>query len=239
MKAMLLAAGLGIRLRPLTDHLPKCMIPVGGKPVLQRNVEWLRDQGVTELVINLFFRPQAVTDHFGDGSSFRVRIHYSPEPEMMGTAGAVWMARHHFRGERFWVLYADNLLHCNLASLQRQHEISRASLTMALFWREDVSASGVADLDETRRIIAFKEKPQTAETSHWVNAGLYLCEPEVLEVIPPGKPGDFGHDVLPALLAAGKPLYGYTMGPGESLYWIDTPDDLVSTEARWQKENSA
>ncbi len=237
-KAMLLAAGPGTRLRPLTDSLPKCMVPVAGKPVLQHNVEWLRSQGVVDLVVNLHYHPETVTDHFGDGSAFGVRIHYSYEPELLGTAGALWAARQFFSQERFLVLYADNLIDCDLTRLYDLHMASRATLTMALFWRADVSASGVVSLDENGRISAFKEKPKPEEAlSHWVNAGLLLCEPGVPRFIPPEQPSDFGHDVLPALLAAGELLYGYTMGPDEGLWWIDTAEDLQQVREEWKRKN--
>ncbi len=239
MKAMLLAAGQGTRLRPLTNEIPKCMLPVGGKPVLQHNIEWLRGHGVVDLVVNLHHLPERVTGYFGDGKAFGVRIQYSPESELMGTAGAIWQAREFFQGERFWVVYADNLFDCDLSRIYQNHLSTSAILSMALFWREDVSASGEVDLDEDGRITAFKEKPAPNEVpSHWVNAGLYLCEPEVLEFIPAGKFSDFGKDVLPAMLASGRRLSGYIMGTGESLDWIDTLDDMLRTNARWSKERS-
>jgi NDP-sugar pyrophosphorylase family protein len=238
MKAMLLAAGLGTRLRPLTDHCPKCMVPVAGKPVLQRNIEWLRSRGIVDLVVNLHYCPDAVTGYFGDGSAFGVRLEYSYEPELLGTAGALWGARRFLSGQRFWVLYTDNLVSCSLERMESLHRAQGATLTMGLFWREDVSASGVVGLDGQSRITGFKEKPAAHEVlSHWVNAGIYLCEARVLEFIPPGRASDFGHDILPAMLAAGEPLFGYTLGPGENLDWIDTPDDLARTEASHQ--NSA
>lgn len=235
MKAMLLAAGLGTRLAPLTDHLPKCMVPVAGKPVLQHNIEWLRSQGVTDLVVNLHRYPEMVTDYFGDGRQFGVRLNYSPEAEMLGTAGALWGARRFLNSERFWVIYADNLINCSLKRMESLHLAKRATLTMALFWREDVSASGVAQLDSDGRIRAFKEKPAAHEVvSHWVNAGLYLCEAKVFQFIPTGRASDFGNDILPVMLSAGQPLYGYTLGFGEILYWIDTPEDLTRTGAALQ-----
>lgn len=232
MKAMLLAAGFGTRLRPITDHLPKCMVPVAGKPVLQWNIEFLRSQGIVDLVINLHRHPQAVVDYFQDGASLGVRLHYSYEPELMGTAGAVWAARRFFLQDRFIVLYADNLINCNLKALIEVHLNNNSALTMALFWRQEVSASGVVQLNDQGKIVAFKEKPGKDEVfSHWVNAGLFLCEAGLLlQHIPPGRPSDFGHDVLPALLRAGESLYGYTMGPAETLHWIDTPQDLAFTE---------
>lgn len=232
MKALLLAAGLGIRLKPLTDHCPKCMVPVAGKPVLQRNIEWLRSQGVVDLVVNLHRYPEAVTQYFGDGSAFGVRLKYSYEPELLGTAGALWAARRFLTSDRFWVVYADNLLNCSLAQMKSLHLGHGATLTMGLFWREEVSASGVVGLDGHGRITGFKEKPAPGEVlSHWVNAGVLLCEASIHQFIPPGRACDFGNDILPAMLSAGEPMYGYTLGPGETLHWIDTPEDLARTVA--------
>jgi len=236
MKAMLLAAGLGIRLKPLTNHCPKCMVAVAGKPVLQRNIEWLRSKGIVDLVVNLHHNPEAVTSYFGDGSAFGVNLSYSYEPEMMGTAGAVWAARKLLTADRFWVIYADNLVNCSLERMERLHRANDATLTMGLFWREDISASGVAELDGNNRIIGFKEKPKTGEVlSHWVNAGIFLCEARVHQFIPPSQPCDFGHDILPAILSAGEYICGYTLGPGESLLWIHTQGDLARTESVLQE----
>lgn len=235
MKAMLLAAGFGNRLKPLTDQCPKCMVPVAGKPVLQRSIEWLRSQGVVDLVVNLHLYPELVTDYFGDGSAFGVRLAYSFEPDLLGTAGALWGARRFFGAERFWVVYADNLLNCSLERMESLHLARRATLTMGLFWREDVSASGVVGLDDDGRITGFKEKPVAHETlSNWVNAGIYLCEARVHQFIPPGRPCDFGYDILPVMLSKGEPMYGYTLGPGETLHWIDTQEDLARTAAALQ-----
>lgn len=232
LKALLLAAGPGTRLRPLTDRLPKCMVPVAGKPVLQWNIEWLRSQRVTELVVNLNHHPEAITGYFGDGGDFGVNLEYSYEPELLGTAGALWGARRFLSVPRFWVLYADNLVNCSLARMESLHLAQVATLTMGLFWREEVSASGVVGLDLHGRINEFKEKPAAHEVlSHWVNAGIFLCEARVHKFIPPHQASDFGHDILPAMLSAGEPLYGYTLGSEENLHWIDTPDDLARTDS--------
>lgn len=234
---MLLAAGLGTRLRPLTNSIPKCMVPVAAKPVLQHNVEWLRSWGVVDLVVNLHVHPEAVTDYFGDGGVFGVNIRYSYEPELLGTAGSLAPVQQFFGDEPFWVVYADNLINCDLSRLFRLHVTKQATLTMALFWRDDVSASGVVGLEDDGRIVTFREKPSPQQVlSHWVNAGLLLCEPGVLQFIPAEHPSDFGHDVLPALLEAGEPMYGYTMGPGEGLYWIDTLADLQRVRSEWEKK---
>jgi NDP-sugar pyrophosphorylase family protein len=212
------------------------MVPVAGKPALQRNIEWLRSNGIVDLVVNLHHCPETVAGYFGDGSAFGVNLSYSYEPELMGTAGAVWAARKLLTSDRFWVIYADNLVNCSLERMESLHLVNGATLTMGLFWRKDISASGVAELDGNSRIIGFKEKPKTGGVlSHWVNAGIFLCEAKVHQFIPPGRSCDFGQDILPAMLSAGEPMYGYTLGPGESLLWIDTQDDLARTESVLQE----
>lgn len=238
MKAMLLAAGLGTRLYPLTAQRPKCMVRVAGKPVLQWNIEWLRSQGCLDLIVNLHHCPEAVSQYFGDGNAYGVRLVYSYEPELMGTAGALWAARRFLSTEQFWVIYADNLLNCSLERMERRHGARDATLTMGLFWREDVGTSGMVEVDGQGRITRFTEKPAADEVvSHWVNAGLFLCQRAIMQYIPPNQTCDFGHDILPAMLSAGAPMYGHTLDLGESLYWIDTPADLVRTEAMLRQDS--
>lgn len=229
MRALVLAAGLGTRLRPLTDTMPKSMVPVGGIPVLERNLAWLRRNGVTEVAVNTHYRAEAVTSHFGDGSTFGVAIRWSPEARLLGTAGALGPLREWFGDETFLVLYGDNLIDVDFERFRALHQAAGATATVALFERADVSASGVAEL-EGDRIGRFVEKPSPGETSsRLVSAGLILCEPSVHPYVGP-SPSDFGRDVLPALLAAGEPVAGYRMRHGETLRWIDTHDDLERVE---------
>lgn len=224
-KAMLLAAGEGNRLRPLTDELPKPMLEVAGKPLLQHNVEYLARFGVREIVINLHYRPKAVRDHFGDGARFGVNIVYSHERELMGTAGAV-KRKAEFFDETFLVLYGDNLSSCDLPGLVQFHRDTGGLATVALFERDDVTQSGVAEIAEDRRIVEFIEKPSPGLVeSHWISAGILVLEPAVVEFIPPGEPSDLGRDILPALLRSEEGVFGYCMGPDEGLWWIDTPAD--------------
>jgi len=122
MKAMLLAAGLGTRLRPLTNQMPKCMVPVDGKPILERNIEWLCKYGITEIVINLYHLPEVVMDYFGDGSRWGVDITYSIEREILGTAGGVKHVARLFDEGAFLVWYVDNLSTCDLKRLITFHQ---------------------------------------------------------------------------------------------------------------------
>lgn len=228
MRALLLAAGRGTRLRPWTDHTPKCMVPVAGKPTLVRALEWLRRNGVTDVAINLHHRPARVTEHLGDGGRFGVRIHYSYESQLRGTAGALDACRQWLGQEPFLVLYADNIVGCELSALERTHRRNGATLTIALHRREDVRSSGVARLDG-ESIVGFVEKPDRGGAG-WVNAGLLRCERRVCDFVPRASFSDLGVDVIPSLLNAGEPVAAHRMGEGEFLHWIDTPTDLARVE---------
>jgi mannose-1-phosphate guanylyltransferase len=229
-QAMLLAAGRGERLAPLTDSVSKCMIPIAGRPLLEHNVDALKGFGVTDLVINLHHLPQTITDYFEDGSRFGVHINYSFEPELLGTAGAVRKAASFFDGP-FFLWYGDNLSDCNLNRLWKFHHSRKALITIALHRREDPTRSGIVGLDEDCRVSRFLEKPRPDQIfSHWVNAGILVLEHEAIDLITDQQPSDFGRDVLPALLGQNYPIYGYRFSDGESLRWIDTAEDLAAVQ---------
>ena len=231
MKAFLLAAGEGLRLGAVTADRPKPMIQIAGRPILEHNIRFLAGHGIHDLIINLHYRPEIVTKHFGDGTPFGVHITYSQEPALLGTAGAVKKVADQLTAT-FLVMYADNLTDCDLGKLLEFHRRKGGVGTVALFYRENATASGIAELDANDRIVRFLEKPKPEEIfSPWVNAGLLVLEPAVLDWIPVGKASDFGREVLPAVLAAGLPLYGYRMNEG--LWWVDSPEDLERTQRQY------
>jgi NDP-sugar pyrophosphorylase family protein len=233
---MLLAAGEGTRLRPYTNHKPKCMVEIAGKPVLQHNIEWLRRFGVTDFIINLYYMPDAVRDYFGDGSNFGVTITYSAEETLLGTAGGVKKVERFFKGP-FFLWYGDNLSNIDLRRLYSFHEKNAAVASIALFYRADPTASGIVGLDDKARITRFLEKPRWDQVfSNWVSAGIFVLNPPVLEFILPDVVSDFGHDVLPAMLANGEPMFGYQMAEDEGLWWIDTPVDLQQVQLDYSKQ---
>ena len=230
-KAMLLAAGKGTRLRPLTETVAKCMVEVAGKPVLEHHIEWLQKCGVTDVVINLHYLAETVMNYFSDGARFGVHIKYSYEEDLLGTAGAVKKVESFFDAP-FFVWYADNLSTCRLDKLWAFHQEKGGLVTMALHHRDDPTQSGIVGLDDRRRITRFLEKPQAGEIfSRWVNAGIFILDPAVLDAIPPGVACDFGRDVFPMLLERGASLYGYRMAEDETLWWIDTVNDLQQVQA--------
>ncbi len=209
------------------------MIPLGGRPLLEYTIQWLRRYGVTDVVINLHYLPDAVAGHFGDGGRWGLRIKYSEEPQLLGTAGAVKNAASTFDAP-FFIWYGDNLSTCRLDRLWAFHETHGAEVTIALYRRPDATQSGIVGLDDGDRVTRFLEKPAPDEIfTPWVNAGILVVEPSLVDAIPAGGAVDFGRDVFPALVARNEAVYGYRMSPEEGLWWIDSPEDLRHLEAIW------
>jgi NDP-sugar pyrophosphorylase family protein len=232
-QAVILAAGFSSRLRPLTADLPKCMVPVGGRPLIAQTVEHLRSHGVVHLVLNLHHAGARIVDYLGDGSAFGVDVRYSWEREILGTAGGARQAARSFDGP-FFVWYGDNLSTIRIDDLWAFHASAGADVTMALYRREDTSQSGVAEVDGRGRVRRFVEKPKPgATTGNWVSAGVLVVEPGVLGSAPGDGAWDFGTELLPDLAARGGRLFGYRMSGDEGLWWIDTPDDLQWVRAEF------
>lgn len=248
MKALVLAAGKGTRLGALTQAFPKPMIDVGGVPLLGRTLEWLRRYGVTEIAINLHHAPEAIVSYIDDGAAFGVDVRWSYEETLLGTAGAA-RRLDSFLDERFLVIYGDVFMNVDLERLASFHaeELRRsgqpAGLTMALYrvpnptecglvelatdGRADGGAGGRAGSGAGGRVTRFVEKPPAHEVfTDLANAGLYLCDPALLELVPPGEVVDFGRDLLPRLLEMGVPVFGLTLAEAEFVIDIGTPAGL-------------
>lgn len=233
-RAMLLAAGEGSRLMPLTQDRPKPMLPLGGRPLIELTIRQLVKVGVRDAVINLCHRPEAVTDHFGDGSRFGLHLEYSIEKELLGTAGGLKKVEAFFDDQPFYLMYGDNLSTCNLTKLSQAHQQYGGLATIALFWKEDVSPHSAVEILPDNRITRFVEKPKRGEEpSHWFGAGVYVMDPKILDYIPAGKKCDIGYDLFPAVLARGEKLHGYYMTGDEGLWWIDTPQDYDRMSRLW------
>jgi NDP-sugar pyrophosphorylase family protein len=224
MKAVLLAAGKGTRLRPLTDEMPKVMIPVCGRPVLEYHLEGLARAGVGDVFVNLHHLPDRITSHFGDGGKWGVRIRYSFEPEILGTAGAVKKLEAELRGGPFLVVYGDNYLEMDLSGFIEASAARDGVGTIAVFEKADVTGSGILELGRGDEVVRFKEKPAPDEVfSHWVSAGLFYFRPAIFEYIPSGY-SDFGLDVIPRLLHDGGRLFARRFKGG--VWALDNPELL-------------
>jgi len=222
-KAIILAAGEGIRLRPLTLENPKVLLPVEGVPLICHTLTWLRSHGISQVAINLYHLGQKIRDFLGDGSRFGMKIVYSEEEKPLGTAGGVKRMADGFRGT-FVVVYGDVLTNLDLGAMVQFHARAGGIATIAVQEVQDATGKGVARLGEEGRIQSFVEKPTSSSKSQClINTGVYLLEPAIMEHIQPGF-SDFGVDVFPRLLAGGVPVYGWRLRPWEYLIDIGTPE---------------
>jgi NDP-sugar pyrophosphorylase family protein len=184
-KAVILAGGKGIRLYPITKKIPKPLLPVKKKPILYYIIENLKEYGITEIVLSVGYKAKKIADYFGDGANFGVNISYSKEKEPLGTGGAIKLASKSFK-EDFIVLNGDNLADFNFYKMFEVHNRNKAKITITLYPVEDVTKFGIAKI-EGERITKFIEKPKKEEApSNLSNAGAYIINPKVLEILPDG-----------------------------------------------------
>lgn len=217
-RAMVMAAGAGTRLRPLTSLVPKPMVPVANRPVLEYTLENLRRHGIIEVILNLHSHPEMIRNHFGNGASLGMHLEYSLEPELMGTAGGVKKAEWFLRDGRFLVMSGDGLTDVNLTEMLDFHEKSKSVATMGLKAVDSRFEYGVTLTQKNGRIQKFVEKPNWSDVfSNQVNSGIYIFEPDIFRVIPAGQLFDFGQHVWPRLLKSKKPIFGYHLKE----YWCD------------------
>jgi len=198
-KAFLLAAGVGSRLRPITYTTPKCMIVVDDRPLLDIWLDALDRAGVDEVLVNLHHLPDVVRRHLAE-RPVPPFIRTSFEPELLGSAGTLLANREWVEGEEFFLTcYADNLTDFNLRSLIDAHSEHGAIATLTVFHSENPSAGGVVELDDVGRVIGFAEKP-SEPVSDLTNAGMYAFNPSVIDEIDGRLPSDIGYDLLPRLV---------------------------------------
>ncbi len=202
MKAFLLAAGLGTRLRPLTDTKPKCMLEIQGQPLLDIWLDAFASAGVDDVLVNLHHLPQVVRDHLGRrGTPPVVRTFF--EPELLGSAGTLSANKSWVQGEEmFLVCYADNLTDFELAKLVGAHRLNMQrglEATIAVFRAGEPSACGIVELDSAGVMVGFVEKPPNPR-SDLANAGIYAFSPSVIEGLEGSPPMDIGFDLLPRLV---------------------------------------
>ncbi len=220
MKAIIMAGGFGTRLRPLTVNIPKPMVPMANKPMMEHVVRLLKENGFDELLVMLYYQPEVIIRHFGDGAAFGVRIEYLRPPSDMGTAGCVKFAERHLQ-DTFLVISGDLLTDFDLRSALAAHRKNKAAATLVLTRSSNPLAFGVVIVDVSGRIQRFLENPSWGEVfSDTINTGIYLLETSVLSEIPTDRSFDFSKNLFPALLAQKVPLFGH-IAEG---YWKDVGD---------------
>ena len=239
MQAVILVGGFGTRLRPLTRDIPKQMLPVVDRPIIEHVVAHLAGHGVTRVVLSLGFRPEAFADAYPDGTCAGLPLHYAVEPEPLDTAGAVRFAALEAgigagtgtgtgtgtgpgsgsEGcDTFLVLNGDVLTDLDIGAMVASHRAAGAEATLALTEVDDPSRYGVVPTDAEGRVVGFVEKPDAESApSRWINAGTYVLEPSILDRIPDGRPVSIEREVFPAM-ATERRLHAVR----SDAYWIDT-----------------
>ncbi len=227
MKAVIMAGGFGTRIHPLTISMPKPMIPLVNRPIMEHIVNLLKQHGITDLILLLFHQPEIIKKYFGDGSEFGVHITYVTPLEDFGTAGAVKAAARHL-DERFMIISGDLLTDFDLSQVMAFHEKKQAKATITLTSVTDPLQFGVVITDKHARITKFLEKPGWGEVfSDTINTGIYILEPEVLELIPDEENRDWSKDVFPKMLENDDALFGCDMQG----YWADIGNTEAYLEA--------
>ena len=221
MIAMVLCAGEGTRLRPLTNALPKPMVLVANRPVLEYTLLNLKKHGIKEVVINLNYRPEIIRAYFKDGSQMGIKIHYSLEKSLLGTAGGVKNAEKFFLSNQdtnILVTSGDSLTDFNFTSFIEFHQKQKTFCSIAIKEVESRFEYGVTLINKNNKIEKFIEKPLWGDVfSNKVNSGIYLFSKELFKLIPEGKIYDFGSDLLPDLMQKKIPIYGFSIKE----FWTD------------------
>jgi len=232
MKAMILAAGFGTRLKPLTLGLPKPMFPVLNRPLLEHTLNFLSSNGIQDIIVNVHHLPEKIVEHFGDGSDFGVRLQFSREEEILGTAGGLKKAQSFLEEETFLVMNSDVLADIDLDKVLSFHKEKNSCLTLVV--RKDVEPEKYKSIELAgdRRITRFVKasiKNPPATTQRVMFTGIQIMEPEIFSRIPENKFYGTAEDVFPPMIDEGLPIYGYL----HDKYWIDmgTRETYIQAQA--------
>jgi len=227
-RALILAAGEGTRLRPFTNTRPKALIEIAGVPLLDHLLCLLASNNVEQVAINVHYLPEAIETFTGNGKSWGLDICYFREPRLLGSGGTLRAAAA-FLTEPWFLVYGDVLTNVDLGAMAAMHDSTGASLTCLLHHVPDPWAKGVAELATDGRIRRFVEKPSPgSEPGNLAAAGIYVCSPAILPVVPPHLPCDFGGDVVPAVLAARRRVQGFLAGDATYVRDIGTIASLAA-----------
>jgi len=236
MKVLILGAGLGTRLRPITDFIPKVMVPIGGKPLLEHTICLLRDQGFNDFIINLHYRPEVITSHFGDGSRFGVSIAYSDEADVLLETGGALKKAAKYLSDDFILIYGDHLHQFDFRPIVALHKAYKGLATIVLKRSDHPQNGEVGEIDpETHLIKQWHVRPHAIQDygkDMYVNSGLYVLSKKVLEFIPQGKAVKFDKEIVPQLVAQSA-AYGFPTD--EDILDIGTPEKYAFAE-EWYKK---
>jgi len=226
MKAVILAGGFGTRIRPLTHLNPKPMLPLVNKPFMHNFISWLKSHGIKDIILSTGYLPKVFEDYFGDGSSLGIKLTYVTEEIPLGTCGAVKNVENYLDNESFMVFNGDVLSGINLTEMMRFHKNKKSDITIALTPVEDPTSYGLVPLHPDGRVEKFLEKPSWDEiTTNLINAGTYIIERKLLDLVPPKENYSFERGLFPNALEIGYRIYGHV----SNAYWLDlgTPEKYL------------
>lgn len=216
-KAIILCAGEGTRLLPLTKDTPKPVIPINNIPLLEYNIRLCKFHGIKDIFINTSYLPEKIKDYIGDGERLGVNITYSYEPQLLGTSGALNNFKQFLKGEAFAVIYGDNLTDIDLRKMFEYHKAKGGIATLALRKKpKDYKTQSLILADKDSMLTEFIEKPsddlvaKKAPNFKLINSGIYFCDPRVLDYIPKGF-SDFAYDIFPNIINKKEKIYGFLM----------------------------
>jgi NDP-sugar pyrophosphorylase family protein len=220
MKAMILAAGFGTRLRPLTNKVPKPMVPIMNRPILEHTIHLLRSHGIHDITVNLHHLPEIIQQHFGDGKDFGVQLHWSHEPEILGTAGGIKKAQQFLDGESFLVINSDVVVDIDLSKVLAFHKAQGSALTLVVREGDSPEQCDPIEVDSDDRIVHMvgtSAMNMPDDTTRVLFTGIQVMEPEIFDRIPENKFYGTTTDVFPGMLEDGLPMFAYW----HSDYWKD------------------
>ncbi|MDD2789165.1 MAG: sugar phosphate nucleotidyltransferase [Sulfurimonas sp.] len=240
MKAVVMAGGFGTRIQPLTNSRPKPMLPIINRPMMQHTMMNLKDLGITEFIVLLYFKPEIIQDYFKDGSDFGIKITYVVPDDDYGTAGAVKLAQELIGDENFIIISGDLVTDFDFQKIFDYHKEKKSKLTITLTSVDNPLEFGVVIANEDGKIEKFLEKPSWGEVfSDTINTGIYIIEPEILNYIPKHENFDFAKDLFPRLMREGIELMaghaeGYWRDVGNPESYRDVYDDLLSGKVNFK-----
>jgi len=218
MKAVILAGGFGTRIRPLTYLHPKPMLPLVNRPFLYNFISWIRSYSIKDIILSIGYLSKDFEEYFGDGSSMGININYVIEDKPLGTCGAVKNLEHLLENDCFMVFNGDVLSNINLTEMIKLHKDKKSDITIALTPVEDPTSYGLVPIDEDGRVERFLEKPSWDEiNTNLINAGTYIIERKLLDLVPPNENYSFERGLFPSALEIGYRIFGYV----SNAYWLD------------------
>ncbi len=240
MKAVIMAGGFGTRIQPLTNSRPKPMLPIINRPMMEHTMMTLKDLGIKEFIILLYFKPEIIKEYFGDGSDFGIKITYVVPDDDYGTAGAVKLAEEYIGDDNFIIISGDLVTDFNFQKIFDYHKSKKSKLTITLTSVDNPLEFGVVIANEDGKIEKFLEKPSWGEVfSDTINTGIYIIEPEILEYIPKRENFDFAKDLFPLLMRKGVDLIagyanGYWRDVGNPESYREVHDDILSNRLNFK-----